>query len=164
MAKLVTFEQTATRMKQMSPVQRQAEIDAQSKLCTCPTCPSYVGTGENELFFCLQGKSQVLTLDKGCVCPDCPVTPKLRLRWNDYCFKGSGEERLEQVSRPFSWFTLDEADDAPQLSLLWHSRRAAHRADSFRRGELASPSRWLGALPEAVVRADALPRIHGFSR
>ena len=87
-------------MKRMSPERKQAQLDADRRLCICPTCPSYAGTGETEVLFCLQGKSQVLTLDKGCTCLDCPMTARLGVRWKDYCFKGSGEERLQQETQP----------------------------------------------------------------
>ncbi len=100
MTKGVAFEQTAKRMESMTPQQRQAAIDADSPLCICPACPSYVGTEETEVLFCLRGKSQVLTVDKGCICPDCPLTRGWTMRLKDYCFKGSGEEQLLHEAQP----------------------------------------------------------------
>jgi len=66
--------------------------------CICAQCPSYDPALETALLFCVHGKSQVLTLDRGCTCLDCPVAAEHGLTWKDYCFKGAAEERLRQVS------------------------------------------------------------------
>ena len=92
----VTFEQATEMMAQMSEEERKATIAENTNMCICASCPTYVGTGETELLFCELGKSDVITEDKGCTCPGCPVTPKMGLRWNDYCLKGSGREQLTQ--------------------------------------------------------------------
>lgn len=59
----------------------------------CPECPSYTGTGETELAFCTQGRSKIITEEKGCLCPGCPISRKLSMRWDYYCQKGSGMEQ-----------------------------------------------------------------------
>jgi hypothetical protein len=92
----MTFEQAMKMMDQMSEEERKATIAEYTNMCICASCPTYVGTGETKLLFCDLGKSDVITEDKGCTCPGCPVTPKMGLRWNDYCLKGSGRERLAQ--------------------------------------------------------------------
>jgi hypothetical protein len=92
----VTFEQTMDMMACMSEEERQAYIEECTAMCICEPCPSYVGTGETQLLFCVHGKSDVISEDKGCPCRDCPVTEKMGLRWNDYCLKGSGQERAAQ--------------------------------------------------------------------
>jgi hypothetical protein len=92
----VTFEQAMEMMSQMSEQERKAAVEELTDLCICSTCPTYVGTGETELLFCIVGTSDVISEDKGCPCPACPVTPRIGLRWNDYCLKGSGQQRLAQ--------------------------------------------------------------------
>jgi hypothetical protein len=90
----VTFERTAKMMAQMSEEQREAYIVECTEMCACASCPTYMGTAETKLLFCVHGRSDVITEDKGCPCRACPVTRKMGLRWNDYCMKGSGQERL----------------------------------------------------------------------
>jgi len=92
----VTFEQTVEMLAKMSEDQRAAYIAECSDMCICESCPTYEGTGETMLLFCVHGKSGIISEDKGCPCRECPVTEKMGLRWNDYCLKGSAEERLAQ--------------------------------------------------------------------
>ena len=40
----------------------------------CGKCPSYEGTGEDTLAFCMEGKSSVITEKKACLCGQCPRT------------------------------------------------------------------------------------------
>jgi hypothetical protein len=94
MSKPVTFEQTLEMMALMSPEEREAYLAELTGMCLCEACPTYEGTGETVLLFCVHGKSDIITEDKGCPCRKCPVTEKMGLRWNDYCLKGSGQERL----------------------------------------------------------------------
>ncbi len=93
MEKPVTFEQTLEMMAHMSEEERKAYIAECTAMCICESCPTYEGTGETSLLFCIHGKSPVISGDKGCPCRECPVTQKMGLRWNDYCMKGSAEER-----------------------------------------------------------------------
>jgi hypothetical protein len=90
----VTFEQTLKMMGQMSEQEREAYIAECTAMCICESCPTYEGSGETTLLFCIHGKSPIITQDKGCPCRECPVTEKMGLRWNDYCLKGSAGERL----------------------------------------------------------------------
>ncbi len=76
----VDSEMTAERIR---------ELDRE---CICGMCPSYMGTGEEKLTFCVIGKSTVITKEKGCICPGCPVQVELKLSWDYYCTKGSGKE------------------------------------------------------------------------
>jgi hypothetical protein len=92
----VTFEQTMKTLAQMPEEGRDGYIAECTEMCICASCPTYVGTDETKLLFCIHGKSHVITEDKGCPCRGCPVTQKMGLRWNDYCLKGSAQERLAQ--------------------------------------------------------------------
>jgi hypothetical protein len=58
-------------------------------MCTCRGCPTYAGTGENQVMFCSMGKSGVITEEKGCTCGECPVTPEMGLTKLYYCTKGN---------------------------------------------------------------------------
>src|SRR5659263_13549 len=88
-----TFEQNMEEMSKMTPAQMQAKITELDKICICGKCPTYIGTGEKKLTFCLIGKSTMIKKDKGCLCPTCPVQKRLALRWDRYCLKGSGKEQ-----------------------------------------------------------------------
>ncbi len=69
---------------------RDARIAELTRLCTCADCPTYRGTGETKLLFCMLGKAGVIKTEKECFCAPCPVTDALGLRWNFYCTRGSG--------------------------------------------------------------------------
>lgn len=73
---------------------RDRLAEAAKASCICADCPSYVGTDETALVFCIIGKSDIIADDKGCTCRECPVQDVLALRWHDYCFKGSASELL----------------------------------------------------------------------
>ncbi len=90
------FEDVMKAMKKMSPGEIQAAMDENANLCICPSCPTYVGTGESKVFFCGMAQSEIISEEKGCTCPDCPVTEKMGLRWQYYCTKGTGGEQLAQ--------------------------------------------------------------------
>ena len=55
----------------------------------CGKCPSYEGTGEDTLAFCMEGKSSLITEKKACLCGQCPMTKTMSLRWEQYCTDGS---------------------------------------------------------------------------
>ena len=93
MQKEMTFEQTMEAMGKMSQEEIKTKIAELTKMCICPRCPSYKGTGEKKLLFCMTGKSAIIKKEKGCVCPTCPVTEKLGMRWIYYCIKGTGKEQ-----------------------------------------------------------------------
>lgn len=75
----------------------KAEIDAKLEelkaLCTCADCPSFKGTGETKLLFCLLGKSNVIQKEVECFCAPCPVTDAVELRSNFHCTRGSGRQQ-----------------------------------------------------------------------
>ncbi len=77
--------------------EQKMSFEEAKKICKdyCGMCPSYLGTGENELLFCRIGKSEVITDEKGCVCGGCPVQKKMGLKWFYYCTKGSSKEQAE---------------------------------------------------------------------
>lgn len=58
----------------------------------CGKCPSYEGTGEESLAFCMEGKSSIITEKKGCLCGNCPISKTMSLRWGYYCTNGSALE------------------------------------------------------------------------
>ena len=58
----------------------------------CGKCPSYKGTGEESLAFCMGGKSSIITKKKNCLCGQCPITKMMNLRWEHYCTNGSAIE------------------------------------------------------------------------
>ena len=58
----------------------------------CGKCPSYEGTREDTLAFCMEGKSSVITEKKVCLCGQCPMTKTMSLRWEQYCTDGSAME------------------------------------------------------------------------
>jgi len=89
----MTFKQTKEAMGKMSPKEIKKKIAELTKMCLCGRCPTYKGTGETKLLFCMTGKSAIIKKENGCVCPTCPVTDKLDLRWIYYCIKGSGKEQ-----------------------------------------------------------------------
>jgi len=89
----MTFELTMGAMGKMSPDEINARLADLTKICFCGKCPSYKGTGETRLLFCVTEKSTLIQKEKGCMCPACPVTEKLGLRWLYYCMKGSGKEQ-----------------------------------------------------------------------
>jgi hypothetical protein len=88
-----TFEQNMEAMSKMSPAEVQAKMKELDKICFCGRCPTYAGTGEKKLTFCVIGKSTIIKKDKGCLCPGCPVQKAMVLRWDRYCLKGSGMEQ-----------------------------------------------------------------------
>jgi len=93
---MMKFESMMEKMDKMSPEEMQAAVDENTKLCICPSCPSYMGTGESKVFFCGMGKSDKISDEKGCICPECAVTENLGLRWDYYCTSGTGKEQLSQ--------------------------------------------------------------------
>jgi len=64
----------------------------------CGRCPSRAGTGEENLAFCMMGKSSIITEKKECLCKQCPITKTMSLRWGYYCSEGSAME-LSQAGK-----------------------------------------------------------------
>jgi hypothetical protein len=88
-----TFEQSMAAMSKMSPEEIDSQMAQLTKICICGKCPSYIGTGEKKLVFCLIGKSTIIKKEMGCICMKCPVTAKIGLKWSYYCIRGSGKEQ-----------------------------------------------------------------------
>ncbi len=86
------FEQNIEEMDKMSQAELAARIKELDRECVCAMCPTYLGTGEEKLTFCVIGKSTVIEKESGCICPGCPVQIELALKWDYYCTKGSGKE------------------------------------------------------------------------
>jgi len=78
----------------MSPKQQKESREQVIYMCReyCGRCPSHAGTGEENLAFCMMGKSSVITEKKGCLCKQCPITKTMSLRWEYYCTEGSATE------------------------------------------------------------------------
>ncbi len=87
-----TFEQNIEEMNRMSREELTARIKELDGECVCAMCPTYLGTGEERLTFCVIGKSTVIEKESGCICPGCLVQVELALKWEYYCTKGSGKE------------------------------------------------------------------------
>lgn len=86
------FEQAMEELSKLSPSEMQAKIKELDKMCICGVCPSYMGTREEKLTFCVIGKSTMIKEENGCICPGCPVQTELALKWEYYCTRGSGKE------------------------------------------------------------------------
>jgi hypothetical protein len=89
---LRAFEQAMEGLDKLSPSEMQAKIKELDGMCICGVCPSYMGTGEEKLTFCVIGKSTIIKEENGCICPGCPVQIELALKWEYYCTRGSGKE------------------------------------------------------------------------
>jgi len=75
----------------------KAKTDMMRSICNCVGCPSYKGTGETALLFCLVDKSTKIKKEKGCICGGCPVTKEMKLTHTYYCTRGTEKE---QMSKP----------------------------------------------------------------
>jgi len=62
------------------------------KMCICKNCPSYIECDE-EIGYCLIGKSKCIKEEKGCICGGCPVTKEMKLKHGYYCTRGSEKEQ-----------------------------------------------------------------------
>jgi hypothetical protein len=63
-----------------------------SKLCLCPTCPTYKKSGFSSNVFCARGKAKEKASTAGCLCPNCPVFKKYSLDQMYYCMLGKSLE------------------------------------------------------------------------
>ncbi len=70
----------------MAPIVPDNEENA--KLCTCPSCPTYVSSHFNGNVFCARGKATEKVSATGCNCPSCPVTKNYGLNQTYYCVSG----------------------------------------------------------------------------
>ncbi|MBD3228793.1 MAG: DUF2769 domain-containing protein [Candidatus Lokiarchaeota archaeon] len=76
--------------------EKQMEQNIEQVMFTCEQycgrCPSYKGTGEISLAFCMTGKSSEISEKKDCLCTQCPIYKTMSLRWEYYCTSGSALE------------------------------------------------------------------------
>ncbi len=88
------FEEKIKMIDVMTEKQKQDSTEQVKYTCKdyCGKCPSYIGSGESELAFCMTGKSNVINEEKGCLCVQCPIAKTMSLRWSYYCFRGSAIE------------------------------------------------------------------------
>jgi len=92
-----SFEDKMKAMKDLSDEEMAKRIEEVKAICAsfCGECPSYTGTGETELGFCITDKSKAITEEKGCLCTSCPITSQMSLRWKYFCTLGSAGELSE---------------------------------------------------------------------
>jgi hypothetical protein len=83
------FEQHQQKWMKRSDAERKAMTEQNKKLCICGGCPSYEGTGEKALLFCMTSKSAIIKRDKGCICTDCPVAAQSGLTHLTFCLRGT---------------------------------------------------------------------------
>jgi hypothetical protein len=90
-----TFEDRMKKMAGMPKEDTAEMIDDVKNVCRdyCGNCPSYFGTGEKELGFCITAKSKAIKNEAGCLCSGCPISEKMSYRWEYYCTRGSGREQ-----------------------------------------------------------------------
>ena len=99
--KTATFEEKMKMIYgKMSAKQQKNSREQVIYMCReyCGNCPTYKGTGEESLAFCMVGKSPVITEKKGCLCGQCPITRTMSLRWQYYCTEGTATE-LSQAGK-----------------------------------------------------------------
>ena len=92
-----SFEDKIKMLDMMTEKQKQESKEQVEYTCKdfCGKCPSYEGTGETELAFCMTGKSTKIKEQKGCLCNQCPITKTMTLRWAYYCARGTAMELSE---------------------------------------------------------------------
>jgi hypothetical protein len=56
------------------------------KECVCRNCPSFLDCQEN-IGYCVFGKSKCIEKRNGCICGGCPVHKKLGLKGYYFCFE-----------------------------------------------------------------------------
>jgi hypothetical protein len=88
----MSYDKLMKDLSEMSEEDKQAKMKELDNDCICGMCPSYMGTGEDKLTFCVIGKSSKISEENGCVCPGCPVQTNYGLKWQYYCTKGSGKD------------------------------------------------------------------------
>ena len=87
------WEEMMKKFMALPESERKKQLEQSKKMCICKTCPSYRGTGENEVLFCGIGKSSAITKEMGCSCGLCPVVGHMGLTRLYYCTRGSEREQ-----------------------------------------------------------------------
>ncbi len=107
MEKPKNYEEFLDNLTRLSPEDKQKVMDKAKEKCICAQCPSYTGTGEESLFFCGAGKSEIITEEKQCICPDCQVASDMALRWQYFCTRGGAEDQMH-IEKPEAVGTLSD--------------------------------------------------------
>jgi len=80
------------QMMMMPKDQMMAKVMELSKMCTCPSCPTYNECAKNsmESMYCNHGTSfHCISENKGCLCPTCPVAKIQGLTHQSFCMMGN---------------------------------------------------------------------------
>ena len=72
-----------------NPVQNN---EGNTKLCLCPTCPTYKKSNFASNVFCARGKAKEQAKAAGCLCPNCEVFKKYSLDQMYYCIRGKSAD------------------------------------------------------------------------
>ncbi len=91
------FESEMQKLDSMDAAQRKLELEKLRADCICPDCPTYnkCAGDQQELLYCVEGKSSCISEELGCICPDCPVAAQFDLVDMYYCTQGSEKEKRQ---------------------------------------------------------------------
>ena len=90
------FEETIQMMAKMSSEEIMKAIKMNKSLCICGGCPSYndCAKDNDELLYCSLGASpDCINKAEVCICSVCKVTPKMGLKNQYFCVKGSEKKQ-----------------------------------------------------------------------
>ena len=90
------FEKAMQMMANMSDEEKMKAVEMNKSLCICGGCPSYndCAKEKGEALYCSLGASPTcITNASVCICAGCPVTPKMGLKNQYFCTKGSEKEQ-----------------------------------------------------------------------
>lgn len=83
-------------MANKSDEEKRKAIEMNKSLCICGGCPSYNACAKekSEALYCSLGASPACIIKASvCICAGCPVTPKMGLKNQYFCTKGSEKEQ-----------------------------------------------------------------------
>jgi hypothetical protein len=88
------YEEMLQKMIRMSPDEKDALLERNRGLCSCPKCPTYTRCmkEKGERMFCWTGKSPCPVNPTGCLCPSCPVAALMGYSKTYYCVNGTEAE------------------------------------------------------------------------
>ncbi|HTX61937.1 MAG TPA: DUF2769 domain-containing protein [Methanobacterium sp.] len=92
------MEEFCRKLEDLSPEEREEELERFKTQCICPICPTYneCAKSKEELLFCVIGQSKNCITDrKDCLCPPCPFARRLNFGavYTTYCIRGSEIEQ-----------------------------------------------------------------------
>jgi len=90
------LKQAIKRFDSFSEEELEDQIEELEEDCICESCPSYAGTGEERILFCVKGISDVIAEEQGCTCGICPVYKKLGLTRNYFCTRDSEKAQRKE--------------------------------------------------------------------